>query len=148
MLTQTLVLVASDCRGHSTNTLAKDVPWRFERGEQLPPTFPRTLVIEFVQANILVSSDREIKIADFGLANFVEVSMSNSTEKRGTRRWMAPELLDFNQEFQRTTKSDIFAFACIAFEVGSPSTIFRGCSGKADLVQLNALDLHRHPELS
>jgi serine/threonine protein kinase len=145
VLAQTLVLVASDCRGHSTPTLARDVPWRFERGEQLPPTFSRTLVIVFVQANILVSSDREIKIANSGLANF---AMSYSTDQWGTPRRMAPELLDVNQKFQRTTKSDIFAFACTAFEVGSPSTIFRVCLGKADLVQLNALDLHGHPELS
>jgi hypothetical protein len=127
MLTQTLVLVDSDRRGHSTRTLARGVPWRFERGEQLPPTFPRTLVIVFVQANILVSSEREAKIADFGLTNFVEMTIPYKTERRGTRRFMAPELFDVSQEFQRTTKSDIFAFACTAFEVGSPSTIFRGC---------------------
>jgi serine/threonine protein kinase len=117
MLTQTLVLVASDCRGHSTPTQARDVPWRFERGEQLPPTFPRTLAILVVQENILVSSDREAKIADFGLANFADMSMSYATLRMGTPKWMAPELLDTSQKFQRTTKSDIFAFACIAFEV-------------------------------
>jgi serine/threonine protein kinase len=117
MLTRTLVLVASDCRGHSTLTLARDVPWRFERGEQLPPTFPRTLAIVVVQENILVGSDRKAKIADFGLANFVDMSMSYATVRMGTPKWMAPELLDTSQKFQRTTKSDIFAFACIAFEV-------------------------------
>jgi serine/threonine protein kinase len=117
MLTQTLVLVASDCRGHSTPTLARDVPWRFERGEQLPPTFPRTLAIVVVQANILVSSDREAKIADFGFTNFVDMSMSYASPRMGTPKWMAPELLDTRQKFQRTTKSDIFAFGCIAFEV-------------------------------
>jgi serine/threonine protein kinase len=117
MLTQSLVLVASDCRGHSTPTLARDVPWRFERGEQLPPTFPRTLVIVVVQENVLVSSDREAKIADFGFANFVDMSMSYATVRMGTPKWMAPELLDRSQKFQRSTKSDIFAFGCIAFEV-------------------------------
>jgi hypothetical protein len=117
MLIQTLLLVASDCRGHSTSTLAKDVPWRFERGEQLSPTFPRTLAIVIVQANILVSSDRKAKIADFGFANFVDMSVSYATVRMGTPKWMAPELLDTSQKFQRTKKSDIFAFGCIAFEV-------------------------------
>jgi serine/threonine-protein kinase TNNI3K len=117
MLTQTLVLVTSDCRGHSIPTLARDVPWRFERGEQLPPTFPRTLAIVIVQANILVGSDRKAKIADFGFANFVDMSVTYATVRMGTPKWMAPELLDTSQKFQRTTKSDIFAFACIAFEV-------------------------------
>jgi Protein kinase domain len=117
MLTQTLVLVASDCGGHSTPPLTGKVPWRFERGEQLPPTFPRTLTIVVVQANILVSSDREAKIADFGFANFVDMSVSYTTVRMGTPQWMAPELLDDSQKFQRTTKSDIFAFACIVFEV-------------------------------
>jgi hypothetical protein len=117
MLTQNLVLVASDCRGRTTPTLARVVPWRFERGEQVPPTFPRILVIVVVQVNVLVSSDREAKIADFGFANFVDMSMSYATVRMGTPKWMAPELLDRSQKFQRTTKSDIFAFACIAFEV-------------------------------
>ena len=116
MLTQTLV-VATDCRGRSTPTLARDVPWRFERGEQLPPTFPWTLAILFAQANILVSSDRKAKIADFGFANFADMSMSYATVRMGTPKWMAPELLDTRLKFQRTTESDIFAFACIAFEV-------------------------------
>jgi serine/threonine protein kinase len=75
------------------------------------------LTIVVTQANILVSSDREAKIADFGFANFVDMSVSYATVRMGTPKWMAPELLDTSQKFQRTTKSDIFAFACIAFEV-------------------------------
>ena len=117
MLTQSVVLVASDCRGHSTPTLARDMPWRFERGEQLPPTYPWTLAIVLAQENILVCGNREAKIADFGLANFVNMSATYTTVRMGTPRWMAPELLDNSRKFQRTTKSDIFAFACIAFEV-------------------------------
>jgi serine/threonine protein kinase len=106
-----------------------------------------TLAIVFVQANILVSSDRKAKIAEFGFANFAfaDMSVSYGTVRMGTPKWMAPELLGIRKE-SWTTKSDIFAFACTAFEVGSPSIIFRGCSGK--LVQLNVLDLHRHPDLS
>ena len=117
MLTQTVVLVASNCRGHSTPTLARDMPWRFERGEQLPSTYPWTLAIVLVQENILVGRNREAKIADFGLANFANMSATYTTARMGTPRWMAPELMDNSQKFQRTTKSDIFAFACIAFEV-------------------------------
>ena len=117
MLTQTVVLVASDCKGHSTVTLTRDLPWRFERGEQLPPEYPWPLAIVLVQENILVSSSREAKIADFGLANFANMSATYTTKRIGTPRWMAPELMDKSQKFQRTTKSDIFAFACIAFEV-------------------------------
>ena len=117
MPTPALVLVASDCRGYPSLTLARDVPWRFERGEQLPPTFPQGLAIVFVQANILVSSNRKAKIADFGFANFADMSVSYATVRLGTPKWMAPELLDTGQKFQRTTKSDIFAFGCIAFEV-------------------------------
>ena len=76
-----------------------------------------TLAIVLVQENILVNSNREAKIADFGLANFVNMSATYTTVRMGTPRWMAPELIDNSQKFQRTTKSDIFAFACIAFEV-------------------------------
>jgi serine/threonine protein kinase len=75
------------------------------------------LAIVVVQANILVGSDRKAKIADFGFANFADMTMSFTTRRIGTPKYMAPELLDTDRKFQRTTESDIFAFACVAFEV-------------------------------
>ena len=70
-----------------------------------------------VQTNILVSEDREAKIADFGFTNFAEMSRSYASVRTGSPKWMAPELLDVKRKFQRTKKSDIYAFACTAFEV-------------------------------
>ena len=99
-----------------------------------------------VQENILVSSDRKVKIADFGFANFADMSVSYTTVRMGTPKWMAPELLDIRLKFQRTTKSDIFAFACIAFEVALQES-FADAQGRLTYVQLNALDLHRRPDL-
>ena len=69
------------------------------------------------QAKILVSSDRKAKIADFGFANFANTFMYDIAIRVDIPRWMAPELLDLDKEFRRTAENDIFAFACIAFEV-------------------------------
>lgn len=60
-------------------------------------------------------------LSDFGLSGFSGPEMTViSTMQRGATRWMAPELLQpekFGLEFQRTRASDMFAFACVAYEV-------------------------------
>lgn len=78
-----------------------------------------------VQDNIMVDDDRHVKIADFGLTILEDATLESdrksSSQKSGTIRWMAPELLrpeDFAQEFRcHTVASDIYAFACVCLEV-------------------------------
>jgi serine/threonine protein kinase len=40
-----------------------------------------------------------------------------STTQRGSARWMAPELHDYQLEFKHTKASDVYAFACLCIEV-------------------------------
>ncbi|KAK7045987.1 hypothetical protein VNI00_006982 [Paramarasmius palmivorus] len=73
-------------------------------------------------ANILVDSDRHVRIADFGLTVLSDTTVgTNSSHHAGSVRWMAPELhypascgLTFSQ---RTFASDVYSFACVCVEL-------------------------------
>jgi serine/threonine protein kinase len=72
------------------------------------------------QANILVNDDWHAVLADFGLAVFADENESPSGSI-GCLRWMAPELL-YPESFglrqsRKTHASDVYAFACVCFEV-------------------------------
>ncbi|KAJ6589563.1 kinase-like domain-containing protein [Mycena capillaripes] len=66
--------------------------------------------------NILIDDDEHVQLADFGLAVVTGVTRG-TTSQRGSLRWMAPELLDFEVEFKRTEASDVYAFACLCIEI-------------------------------
>ncbi|KAF8218234.1 kinase-like domain-containing protein, partial [Mycena galopus ATCC 62051] len=70
--------------------------------------------------NILVDEEGHARLADFGLASWVGAT-ENSSARSGSPHWMAPELLhpesvQFN-EFRRTVPSDVYAFACVCYEL-------------------------------
>jgi serine/threonine protein kinase len=70
---------------------------------------------------VLIDDDWHAQLADFGLSNFSYVTRSLKTSQRGSLRWMAPELHypgGFGlEDFGRTKASDIYALACLYFEV-------------------------------
>lgn len=65
------------------------------------------------------------RIADFGLAKAIDTQAStmamSSFNGRGTMRWQAPELLNSGlydgMISDVSTKSDVYAFACLCLEV-------------------------------
>ncbi|KAJ7235054.1 kinase-like domain-containing protein [Mycena rebaudengoi] len=70
--------------------------------------------------NILVTPSGRACIADFGLSSIADVvtlrfTHSTATAKGGTTRWQAPELL--RGEHPSHYGSDIYAFACVCYEV-------------------------------
>jgi serine/threonine protein kinase len=78
--------------------------------------------------NILISDDWNVCLADFGLTHIIEDTTSttngalrSSTNRAGSPRWFAPELLAPTlfgcDRFVRTPASDVYAFACVCFEV-------------------------------
>ncbi|KAJ6510567.1 kinase-like domain-containing protein, partial [Mycena sanguinolenta] len=78
--------------------------------------------------NILLDQDGTPRLADFGLADFIdnETSIkSKSTKRGGSTRWMAPELLVVRpgDRFRRTLASDVWAFGCVCGEILSGGTI-------------------------
>ncbi|RDB23589.1 Serine/threonine-protein kinase STY46 [Hypsizygus marmoreus] len=82
--------------------------------------------------NILISDTHRACLADFGLSTASEsqvLHLSSFSDARvgGTSRWTAPELLNGTQE-TNTTKSDIYAFACVCYEIFSGSIPFHDIS--------------------
>jgi serine/threonine protein kinase len=75
------------------------------------------------QANILVTASGRACLADFGLAIVIDSQVNKypPVESAGTPRWQAPELLqgDFGDvgHCNSSRESDIYAFACVCYEV-------------------------------
>jgi serine/threonine protein kinase len=79
-----------------------------------------TDVASETQNNVLVDADgKYAKICDFGSASIDCACYAGSAQQDGTVPWDSPELWLFDEEGPRTYRSDIWAFGCVALEVGS-----------------------------
>ncbi|KAJ6527617.1 kinase-like domain-containing protein [Mycena vulgaris] len=68
--------------------------------------------------NVLIDSGERAQLANFGLAIVTDATLgTTSTTQRGSCRWMAPELLNYHDEFKRTKACDVYAFACLCIEI-------------------------------
>ncbi|KAI9568799.1 kinase-like domain-containing protein [Boletus coccyginus] len=73
--------------------------------------------------NVLLDGDYTARLGDFGYASLVgnipEVLtyLRRSTTRPGALRWIAPEQIDLENTFIRTTKSDIYSFGCVGLQV-------------------------------
>lgn len=79
-------------------------------------------------ANVLVTQSRRACLADFGLATAIDsntIAMTHKSTVRtgGTVRWQAPELFDPSVYQQNSKASDIYALACVYYEVRCQITI-------------------------
>ncbi|TFK48855.1 kinase-like protein [Heliocybe sulcata] len=70
-------------------------------------------------ANVVVDASGRACLADFGLAGFAQATQgAYTTETReGSKRWMAPELLNWRIPLRRTQESDVYALGCVCLEV-------------------------------
>ncbi|KIM77961.1 hypothetical protein PILCRDRAFT_607034 [Piloderma croceum F 1598] len=80
-------------------------------------------------ANILITQSGRACLADFGLAiaidsNTMTVAQNSTIRSGGTVRWQAPELFNPTGCQQNTTCSDIYAFACVCYEMFSGQVPF------------------------
>lgn len=76
------------------------------------------------QANILIDSDMEVRLADFGLSVFADGASNHYASVRaGATKWLAPEMIDpeeFDSQSTRPTfRSDVYSFACVLIEARS-----------------------------
>ncbi|KAJ6516320.1 kinase-like domain-containing protein, partial [Mycena sanguinolenta] len=77
--------------------------------------------------NILVTPSRRACITDFGLSSIVtelsvRMTFSSRNDRAGTVRYQAPELL--KNESSNHYRSDVYAFACVAYEILSGKVPF------------------------
>ncbi|XP_065016478.1 serine/threonine-protein kinase STY13-like [Musa acuminata AAA Group] len=63
--------------------------------------------------NLLIFTDKSIKIADFGVAR-IEVKTEGMTPETGTYRWMAPEMIQHRPYDQ---KVDVYSFGIVLWEL-------------------------------
>eukprot|EP00249_Psilotum_nudum_P017527 c26373_g1_i2 orf=903-2117(+) len=63
--------------------------------------------------NLLIATDKSIKIADFGVAR-IEVQTEGMTPETGTYRWMAPEMI---QHRSYNHKVDVYSFGIVLWEL-------------------------------
>ncbi|KAJ7442443.1 hypothetical protein FB451DRAFT_1376979 [Mycena latifolia] len=90
-------------------------------------------------SNILVTPSRRACIADFGLSSIADsmtmcFTHSTTSPQTGTMRWQAPELL--RGESVSDARSDVYAFACVCYEILSGKIPFYDIPEPARLVGL------------
>ncbi|KAF2296541.1 hypothetical protein GH714_040570 [Hevea brasiliensis] len=89
-------------------------------------------------SNVLLDSNFNAKLGDFGLARFVEHGEgSHTTVLIGTPGYIAPE---YAESCKPTKKSEIYSFGIVALEIASGKLAFQqvdgnGSNGKMKLVQ-------------
>ena len=71
---------------------------------------------------MLLDADYTARLGDFGYASLVGnvpealTYLQRSTTRPGALRWIAPEQVDLEKTFNRTTKTDIYSFGCVALQ--------------------------------
>ncbi|GJE91857.1 kinase-like domain-containing protein [Phanerochaete sordida] len=71
--------------------------------------------------NILIDSARDVRLADFGFANFFDAGASCSSGQPGATRCMAPKILNPDlfglSRVQHTPQSDMYSFGQVAWQI-------------------------------
>jgi serine/threonine protein kinase len=81
------------------------------------------------QANILLDYGLRARLTDFGLTSVMHETTGFITTStlRGSLRWMAPELVDFEkpENARATTASDVYSLGVVWWEVDEDCTCTR-----------------------
>ncbi|XP_031273169.1 MDIS1-interacting receptor like kinase 2-like [Pistacia vera] len=105
--------------------------------------FPPIVHRDISSKNVLLDSEYEAHVSDFGIAKFLKPNSSNSTQLAGTYGYIAPELA---YTMKVTEKCDVYSFGVLALEVINgkhPGDIIHTLSSPftwEDLLLSNVLD--------
>jgi serine/threonine-protein kinase len=101
------------------------IVYAIQIGEALQAAHAKGIVHRDVKSeNIMLSSDGRIKVMDFGLAKLKgSLKLTKTSSTVGTLAYMAPEQL---QGGEADTRSDIFSFGVVCFEILTGHIPFRG----------------------
>lgn len=93
--------------------------------------------------NILVNSNRVVKIADFGLSRSLSVSIPVLSSEVVTLWYRSPELLSNMQDYNYFV--DMWSIGCIFFEMLTGCVLFRGNDASEQLSIIhNAVSYRKH----
>ncbi|KAG7095844.1 hypothetical protein E1B28_006539 [Marasmius oreades] len=69
--------------------------------------------------NILITPDLRACIGDFGLSRVsaTQILLSETSRSKGTTRWLAPEILRPGPDCFPSKQSDVYAYACVCYEI-------------------------------
>lgn len=97
----------------------------------------RNLIVhrDLKPSNVLVGSDGEVKLLDFGLAKLIEPRTTSDAPTRTTQRWVTPEYAAPEQVRGEpaTTLTDVYQLGALLYRVLTGSTPFAGRERMTDL---------------
>jgi len=101
-------------------------------------------------ANILLSSDGEVKLSDFGASkklerelNFVEAEKEISKSVKGSPYWMAPEMV---RQVGHDFRADIWSLGCVIIEMLTGQPPFYSTTDSVRQVLRNLKKITKGPE--
>ncbi|MEW6510115.1 MAG: protein kinase [Bacteroidota bacterium] len=105
--------------------MADVTSYALQIGEALEEAHSRGIVHRDIKTeNIMVTSQNQIKVMDFGLAKLKgSLKLTKTTSTLGTLAYMAPEHIEGRET---DTRSDIFSFGVVLYELLTGHLPFRG----------------------
>ncbi|KAF9260003.1 kinase-like protein [Marasmius fiardii PR-910] len=69
--------------------------------------------------NVLITPNLRACLADFGLTRVsaTQLLLTETSRSKGTTRWLSPELLNPGPSCYPSRESDIYAYACVCYEI-------------------------------